>query len=206
MLQFTGIIGDPGSGKSNLLTSIGYDAHKKGLKVIANYKLNFPYQLMPFSEIAKMPEDLFHSVVLMDELGKGADSYDFFSKDSRRIVTIVTQLRKRHCLVYYTVQRFAWIAKRLRERTDGYVLMQDLDGHIPHHGLKQPYTCQGLFQASFLNSYYEKISESVFDGKPTRDLYDTDEIIWSDEELAEFAQRKNKARPELGLDYQVLDS
>jgi hypothetical protein len=188
--MFTGIIGDMGSGKTNLLTRYLKQASDAGGLVIANYHLKFRHRLMPFSELAKLGPEIENADIGMDELGVGADSYDFLSKDVRAITTLATQLRKRNCRVYYTVQRYSMIARRIRIQTPNFIVMDDPDKHnlIRPDGTKASRhreVCTGRFIAQYMDDYMLPVGRpKVFDGRPYWGLYDTDEIIWSASDMA----------------------
>ena len=174
---FIAVIGDMGSGKTNFVTAILKQNHDSGRDIIANYKLKFPHKLMSFAELKDFPPELHDADIGMDELGTGADSYDFMSEQSKNITKLVTQIRKRHCRVYYTVQRFKFITRRLRMLTDGFILCEDLDKAKDHEA--EGFVCDGLFRLEFYNADMQPTRKPmVFDGAPYRDLYDTDEIIW----------------------------
>lgn len=175
-MNFIGVIGDMGSGKTNFVTAVLKRSYDLGRPIAANYKLEFPSRLTSFDELAKLPDDIRDYDVGMDELGTGADSYDFFDLQPKRIGKLVTQLRKRHCRVYYTVQRFSFITKRLRVMTDGFVLCEDMDRMFDHH--EKDFVCDGLFHLSFYDGDFKLVNTEIFDGKPYRNLYNTDEIIW----------------------------
>lgn len=182
-IRFVGVIGDQGSGKTNFVTDQLYRASLNDTPIVANFHLEFPFSLMPFSDLATLPEALAGAMVGMDELGIGADSYEFMEGQARGMGRLVTQLRKRDCVAYYTVQRFNLIAKRLREQTNIFVLMEDQDVQIKHGDPSQPettdnYHCKGQFNVTFLNAKFQPIREMVFNGLPTRHLYNTREIIW----------------------------
>jgi len=177
-MEFFGIIGDRGSGKTNLLTAILHDQYANGKTIISNFHLSFPYTLMGFSDLIKLGPEIHRATIGMDELGRGADSYDFFLHDVRRITTLISEIRKRECIVWYTVQRWNLIAKRLRDQTDGFILCVDADqGHPPEKG-----RCQGLFNLTFINSDFHVVRRARFDGRPFWDMYDTEEIIWGYQE------------------------
>ncbi len=175
MNYLTGIIGDPGSGKTSLMTALLHRAHLRGTNIVANYRLEFPATLMSFSELAALPDSLQHAHIGMDELGEGADSYDFFASGPRKINKLTMQVRKRECLIIYTVQRWGMIAKRLRDLTGGFVLMEDTDRLKPDHTIA---ACDSLFQATFVDSNMRVTNRVLFDGKPYQTLYNTYEVIW----------------------------
>lgn len=175
-MNFIGVIGDLGSGKTNFMTAILKRSHDLGRPIVANYKLSFPSTLVSFKEMALLPDYLQGADIGADELGTGADSYEFFEKTPKNLGKLITQLRKRHCRVWYTVQRFSFITKRLRIMTDGFVLCEDLDKSQNH--LEKDFVCEGFFKLSFYSNEYKFIRSEIFDGRPYRDLYNTDEIIW----------------------------
>lgn len=182
-IRFIGVIGDQGSGKTNYVCDQLYRAHLLGKPVVANFSLEFPAELLPFKSLAALPESLQNAHIGMDELGRGADSYEFFDGQPKALGRLVTQLRKRNCIAFYTVQRFGLIAKRLRQQTGLFILMADLDNAIPHGDPSQPetkrnYHCNGLFHIEFYTPEMILLQSGTFDGRPTRHLYDTSEIIW----------------------------
>lgn len=176
-MNFIGLIGDMGSGKTCFATAILKMSHDLGRPVGANYKLNFDYSLMSFEEIQGFPARFHDMDFVADELGTGADSYDFMSEQAKNIGKLVTQIRKRKCRVYYTVQRFNFIARRLRQMTDGFIMFKDLDADLDH--LAKDFVCAGLFELEFLDADLNRTRPNeIFDGKPYWNLYDTNEIIW----------------------------
>lgn len=186
-MDFIGIVGNRGSGKTNLMTAFLKDYADSGVPVIANYKLNFDSITMSFDDIRKIvandPTKLSNVVIGLDELGRGADSYEFFKKDVQDITLLIQQIRKIHSKVIYTVQRQMTIAKRLRDQTDGFILMDDLDkdNHIRPDGslaVSHREVCAGFFRAAFYTEEMDLIRIEIFDGKDYYDYYDTDEIIW----------------------------
>lgn len=176
-MRFIGIIGDMGSGKTCLATRILKMNVDAGRPVAANYKLAFPSTLISFTELAKFPKHIHDMDVVMDELGTGADSYDFMLEKPKNIGRLVTQLRKRHNRVHYTVQRFNFIARRLRQMTDGFIFCEDLDAEEDHE--QGGFVCNGIFRLSFFDAEMNETRKpTLFDGRSTWSLYDTDEIIW----------------------------
>lgn len=182
-MEFIGIIGERGSGKTNIMTKYLHDAMRDGDKVISNYSLKFKHRIMSFEELRQLGPEIQDCVIGMDELGVGADSYDFFSKESRKITSLIAQIRKRHCRVYYTVQRFSMVARRLRLQTDGFIFMEDIDrGNMrTADGLRvktHREVCSGFFRAMYCNDDLEVMRTRIFDGHKYWGIYDTDEIIW----------------------------
>lgn len=176
-----GIVGPRGSGKTLLLTDYLRDAYEHGRKVIANYHLSFPFQYMRLKEVAQMPPSMRNAVVGLDELHIAADSRDFMGVNNRRISTLITQMRKRQCTVYYTTQFMSQVDRRIRLHTDLLIRCEALEPGIVeasvHDYQKLAYSHR---TDHFLDSF-------VFDGSPIFHLYDTNEIILWDEEGEETA-------------------
>lgn len=177
-MEFTAIIGDRGAGKTCYLTSLLRRHHASGQTVVSNYHLNFPHVKMAFQDIRALPKELHRTVVGLDELAIGADSYDFFSKSTRELTTFVAEIRKRQCIVYFTTQRFSMIAKRLRLQTDGFIFMEDVDKNAPlKFGQIHRDVCAGVFNIYWADSNLRIVNRKSFLGRNYWDMYDTDEII-----------------------------
>lgn len=176
-MRFIAIIGEMGGGKTCLATRILKMNHDIGRRVGANYNLKFPSTLISFEELAKFPAEMHHMDFVMDELGTGADSYDFMNETPKNITKLVTQTRKLHNRIYYTVQRFNFIARRLRQLTAGFIFCEDMDSDKDHEA--KGFVCGGIFRLSYFNAEGEPTRKPrLFDGRSTWPLYDTDEIIW----------------------------
>lgn len=182
-MEFIAIVGDRGSGKTNLLTALmKHEFDTFGRRIVGNYQINFPSKFMTFDEVRKLPPEIRDSTIGLDELGLGADSYEFFSKANKEISELIFELRKLHAKAWYTVQRFNLIAKRLRDQTDGFILMEDLDRVNMVRSDGTPVAthrevCDGMFRATFYNGSFKFVVSRVFDGKPFWHLYNTDEKV-----------------------------
>ena len=181
---FTAIIGDPGSGKSNLMTAILYDAHDNGTPVVANYLLRFPYRQMPFSEMVTLPEDLQDCIIGADELPTAADSYEFLMSGPKNMAKLVSQLRKRNATCVYTAQRENMIAKRLRQLTTAFIVMEDVDkGRMTdpvtgEEARSHRDVCLGFFRMKMYDDRKRRVGNAkIFDGRDYWTLYDTTQII-----------------------------
>ena len=170
MSQIIGLFGDRGAGKSLLLTIFLRDAYNKGYPVVSNYKLFFPdreknpIRYMSFAQMCDMPYDLEGAIIGCDEFQAGADSRETMSNRNRKLTKLCTQLRKRHCSLYYTTQRFDLIDKRARSQTDGFICVQ-------------PNSEPGFFEAVFMVDDETVVNRRRFYGVPAYEWYDTDEII-----------------------------
>jgi hypothetical protein len=181
--MFTGIIGEPGSGKTNFLTAMLYRAHKRGRKVVANYPLYFPHTRMDFKTLATLPDLVQDCIVAMDELAIGADAYDFWKHDARNLTTLVAEYRKRNVDLWYSVQYGTWITLRLRQSTGPRVIMYDLDRHITHckhYNRECPgspacngYVCNGIYMCYMFNEHGDFVRRRPFNGRKYWTLYDT---------------------------------
>lgn len=182
-MEFIGLIGNRGSFKTCNLTRILAEFAKVGRPIIANYHLNFPSQYniryMGFDALASLAAnvdsyDLRNAVIGMDELGKGADSYEFFSKRSNELTALAAELRKDSAICFYTVQRFSMIAKRLRDLTDVFSLHEDIDAGRPDHSFEN---CQGIARILHYDEEMRFLNEEYFDGKPWYPYYNTRQKI-----------------------------
>lgn len=174
-MLFTGILGDPGTGKTSLMTHFLYCAYKAGHPVIANYHLKFKATYMTFKELAASvgDEKLRRAIIGIDELSEGADSYNWLDMQPRQITKLVSQLRKMEAQVFYNDQRFNKVIKRLRDITDGFFLMDDNDAPHPN----KDYQCACIFNVIALDKYFHKTGEFTFRGVGVHGLYDSKEII-----------------------------
>lgn len=169
MTELIGIVGDRGAGKTCLMTALLYIDYANGHKIVANYHLNFPFKYMSFQKVAELPPDIKNATLGFDELGIGADSREFFKKRNSGIGKLITQIRKRNCLMYYTVQRLNLIDKRIRQQTDKYILLEKTANH-------------GISVLRLLEGWNtEMLAKTTFDGRRFFDMYDTNEIIEAEE-------------------------
>lgn len=186
-MEFIAIIGDPGSGKTNMLVKYLYAEYRQGTPIVSNLKtLKFPQRYMGFDEFIKTAEidgdDFMDCFVATDELGLGADSYDFLSAKNRGLSSFNAQRRKLHLRWAYTVQRFNWITKRLRQLTDAFISMHDPDKNNLYYpdGRRARFhreVCQGIFVADYFDRNMKFLHRRRFNGRKYWPLYDTDERI-----------------------------
>lgn len=186
-MEFLAIVGDPGSGKTNMLVRYLVNEQKSDTPIISNLRsLNIPQTYMGFDALIRAAENeddrLEGAYVGTDELGIGADSYKFLSAKNEGLTTLNTQRRKFHLRWAYTVQRFSMITKRLRLLTDGFVSMTDPDRNIMHDrfGRKVKFhrdVCMGVFRADFFDRDMRLIKTRLFNGRRYWKYYNTDERI-----------------------------
>ncbi len=184
-MDITALVGLGGSGKSILMVAMGYDAHLEGRPVYSNMKhiTGYPYTRITFTDLLNFKSFKKYAYVMLDEVSKGADAYDFFQAKPRAIAEAIKQLRKLEADLAYTVQVFGWTAKRLREVTTERIDMQDADGGRHKFG-----ECGLRFRMAYLDLLHPlnpgtgeiDIVQAVFDGEPYKDMYDTHEYIDDD--------------------------
>jgi hypothetical protein len=200
-MDFLAIIGDPGAGKTNMLVKYLYAEHVTHTKIISNLRtLKFPQTYMGFGDLLDAGDEIMDSYIGMDELGIGADSYDFLSKNNRGITKFVAQIRKFHCRCAYTVQRQRMISVRLRLLTDGYVSMTDPDKFNMFYpdGRKAKMhreVCAGIFRAEYWDRDMRLLKTRLFNGRKYWPMYDTDERISSG-----YKSSQNVATLDIGED------
>lgn len=120
--MITGIIGDIGSGKTMLMSSLGHLAYDSGTSIYANYALK-KADYTPISEVddflnIKTPKNL----ILLDELWKTADARHSMSNlanvnwaaESRKIGAVRTD-------VIWSGQLFKQLDLRIRELTQFWI-------------------------------------------------------------------------------------
>lgn len=194
MAYFNGILGDVGSGKTNLLTRYLYHAERSGSPIISNYPLiGIKHRLMGFEEFAavmatkneRLIRKEFEGAVFgWDELGIGADSYKWFENDKGDLTSVVAYIRKFHMTGFYTVQRLSMIVRRLRIMTGAFIFMEDADkgrliGKDGKRAKLHRDICNGVFWAQMTNDFMEPIGpRKPFIGRPYWNMYDTDSVIW----------------------------
>ncbi len=168
--KVVGIFGDRGGGKTLLLTMFLRDAFNKDLPVVANYPIfSFDYKRMEFEEICDLPQAVQDAIVGMDEFQAGADSRDAMKMRNRKLTKLATQLRKRHCNLYYTCQRYKLIDVRVREQTDYFITVEPFDESDEDNH---------WFRAYFLlEPDGMLVNELHFYGQPFYKQYDTDYIV-----------------------------
>ncbi len=186
-MEFLAIIGDPGSGKTNMLVKYLYAEHKTGTRIASNISsLKLPQIYMGFDDLveaAKTDREDFHDLFVgTDELGLGADSYEFLSPRNKGLSTFNAQRRKFHIRWAFTVQRATWVTKRIRMMVDGFISMSDPDKMNMFHpdGRKAKThreVCMGIFRADYFDRDFRLVRSTYFNGRKYWPLYDTDERI-----------------------------
>lgn len=180
MARIIAILGKMGSGKTCFLTYLMYLDYKAGRKVVADYGLKFPNTYLTLDQIATLPDEIQGASVAVDEIHEAADSRSIFKKGNAGVTKLVSQIRKRKCVFYYTTQVLKKVDKRIRDVTDMFITcdpygqpVRFVDGQPEYH----------YFIIRVYNDRFgEPMKEFIFHGAPFFDLYDTNEIITFNEE------------------------
>lgn len=161
------VIGDFGSGKTNLLTAIAKMNDGKR-QIFANFTLkDIDYKPIDIDDLAKFPEWVHDCVILLDEGHVGANIYDVFEERIHDFAEFITQIRKRKVFMFWSSQIFDRVAKPLRLYTK-YVFQME------------PTMFDGVSYVTLVDIHNQAqviYSRQIFDGRPFWGYFDTNEII-----------------------------
>lgn len=198
-MEVFGILGDRGGFKTCFAVSRLRQDFLNGEKITSNIKLKFPHQRRTFQQVrdeVKLMEKTAESdnpyvpsfkghIIFLDELSTGADSYEFMMKHATELTWLVSQLRKLGCIIYYTDQRFGKVVKRIRDQTDAFYLIRDLDKGKMHHSngkiaRRHRDVCDGRAEYIMVDGDLKVISRKPkkFYGPDWYEFYDTDELVF----------------------------
>jgi hypothetical protein len=199
-MEVFGILGNRGNFKTCFMVSRLYQDHLAGEKITANFTLKFPYQRRSFQQVRDELKKMEKSegsdnpyipsfrghIMAFDELSTGADSYEFMLSHVRELTWFISQLRKLGCMTYYTDQRYGKVVKRIRDQTDAFWLMRDLDAGKMHYedgtvAKRHRDVCAGNAEYLIVNSDLEPVGNAKpkpFNGKPWYEYYNTDEFVF----------------------------
>ena len=116
-----GVIGKPRSGKTLLITSIGYQDYLNGRKIYSNYWLGYPhekYDINDLLSISTMEMEISPKTVLMQEASKWFDSRRSGRIENVLLSSFTGQSGKREIDIYYDDQFVTRIDRGLRDITD----------------------------------------------------------------------------------------
>jgi len=166
--MLAGIAGNPGTGKTLLLTKIAIDSASKKRPVYANYRINHKFcSKIDAGRFMDLNESM-NALCCLDELYVWFDSRASGTRLNKQMSKVFLQSRKRGLDVVYTVQLDSSIDKRLRELCDFkiYALPPGKKGF--KYALVHPWRKQPTF---FTFSYAD--AKKMF----RRKVYDTREIV-----------------------------
>ena len=118
VIIITGIIGNLGTGKTLLMTVLGYRLYNRGYNIYANYKLGFDYTLLKTVEILEEIKTKKKNAMLLDEIWISADARQSMSDRNIIISRMIAQSRKKDCEVLYTAQWISQIESRIKTLTN----------------------------------------------------------------------------------------
>ncbi len=161
------VIGDFGSGKTNLLTAIAKMNEGKRT-IFANFTLyDIEYKPIDIDDLAEFPDWVRDCVILLDEGHVGANIYDVFEERIHDFAEFITQIRKRRVFLFWSSQIFDRVAKPLRLYTK-YVFQMEAS----------PYDGISLVTLMDYHNHGQIIyAHQIFDGRPYWGYFDTTEII-----------------------------
>ncbi len=179
------IIGGLGAGKTLCLTYLAWRNYRKGLKVYANYELNFPYiHVKTINDVLNMKEGFFAG----DELWFWCDSRASMKKKNQVIGNFLLTSRKRNVNFAYTTQTFGQVDVRIRRVTDFIAL--------PQLTVNEDICRLMIFSYPSLNF----IRMYKFRTQPIFELYDTKEVIDAlpdEDESLDFLRGKRQVTTEI---------
>lgn len=181
-MTIIGIIGKPRTGKTLLLTAIGYTDYIMKRKIFSNYALSFnyqPYDIVDLLTIATMEMEISPKTVLMQEASKWFDSRRSGRAENVLLSSFTGQSGKRDIDIYYDDQFPTRIDKGLRDITD-YTFISNVVRDINKNPLMFEYEMYGGYFAysmhrilkmpAFLMQRYYKMYDTR---QPTQALIDS---------------------------------
>lgn len=185
--MLTGIIGGIGSGKTLLMTLLGYLEHLNGRSVLANYHLHFPYAYLNLRDVLGAimdKEQLEDIVMLIDEIHIAFDSRTSMTDRNRYGSYFVLQTRKRNVHLYFTSQSIWQVEVRIRENVDRLITCESL----AKQGMPD------VFRYHIIDYTTTNPTETTItmNGNICYSLYDTKEIIDISDDYEPAKKSKNK--------------
>lgn len=177
-----------GQGKTSLMTIKAYQKAIKypQLSILTNVKLtNFPdhTNIIPLKTAKDILNAPTNTLVLIDEIGTLFNSRDFSSGEKsvpKPVFQHLCQCRKRHMMIYATVQRFNLLDKQIRDIT-ATVTDCSAQGKHPFSRMLTGLTYDiEEYEAWCTNRLYKKQVSYTFvtiQKDKYRQLYDTTELI-----------------------------
>ena len=132
-MTLTGITGGMGSGKTLIMTLLGYLEHLSGKKVLANYHLHFPFDYLSLNTVMEQIKDnvqLTNIVMLIDEMHIAFDARSSMSSRNRYGSYFVLQTRKRDVQLYFTTQSIWQVDIRVRENMDRMITCSKIGDNL----------------------------------------------------------------------------
>jgi len=114
-----GIVGLQGTGKTMVMTGLGYSEKLRGKQIYANYSLKYPYT---YIDSLQALDNIHDGIVLLDEFWLWVFNRSSMSRINQDIVKIVMLNRKRGITILYTEQTYTQVDKLIRNVTNYWIL------------------------------------------------------------------------------------
>ena len=204
MVQVIAIIGKNNSGKTLLLTSMGWDGHNKGYFTTTNIKsLTYKdYLISKYEDVEADPFRPFFKNLLLDEFQTLGSSHRSRSKINERNGQFIAQVRKERDNVFYTIPYWTLADAQMRIQTD-YLYFPKIN--INKDFIKNPNTFNNndIIMKITLNAYYPDseplfINKVIYIKKWILSLYNTYEKIENQYSYLDnkFDGKKKEIKPE----------
>lgn len=180
--MLTVIYGYVGSGKTLLLTIIGYYSEKP---VISNYSLNFPYEEFKISKFVKSEYE--NNTVLLDEAYVYIESRLSMSNKNKAFSYILFQSRKKSVDLVLTVQLVNTLDSRFRNLFDYIIYAHGNDGLYYYYTVVNRHT-----------SKIKNIKLPIVKAVPFYNLFNTNEVIKPDssiiDQFTDITERQDRVK------------
>ncbi len=201
--EIRAVLGNRGSCKTLFVVWIMAQTVEQDGDVCSNIaSFTLPQLFAPFTQIVEViaagqGQAVFGGkIIVLDELGKGADSYEFLKKQPRKISELIFEIRKYRSIMYYTAQRLQTVTKRIREQTDVFYLMDAItvdplwarqNPDEVNHMLDGRYVLRGRAHVRMTEGppFYRVLRSFEFDGRAFYHLYDSWEVVGAGEGFAD---------------------
>lgn len=161
------------SGKTLAMTLFLYLEYLKGKKILTNYWVSFPHEIIDVQKLVELHEDIEDSAIGIDEIHMICDSRRSSKKQNILMSYFVLQSGHRDVNLYYTSQFNKQFDVRIRDNTDIDVVCRNLYVDSDEDGLND------LFHLIFRDrrTIPIHIYAKVLYGKPVFDMYNTKKIV-----------------------------
>lgn len=184
-MSITVLIGDKGAGKTLLMTYMLHQDYLNGKRIISNYKLNFPHEILNSNMLMHHREELHDAVIGIDEASLYMDSRRSMSEFSVTISYFLFQSRKRSVDVYLTAQQIGSLDVRLRDNCDFIVWCRpgkivNKNGKLVTIAIDGCKVCPDMIEMTEYDYTKTKMLIKYRRWRVNKDvfkLYDTDQII-----------------------------
>lgn len=134
-----GLVGEMRSGKTLMMTLMMLDAHLAGQKVMSNYHLNFPHELIDINDMDKAirdkKTDYFEGKSIgIDEIHVFMDARGAGQKRNKMLSYFLTQSGKLNTTIYWTSQFMRQVDVRLRLNTQ---VLYKVKRYVMYKGVKR---------------------------------------------------------------------